>query len=98
MLKNTGTTVRRERNTKLQSHHFSCRLNSLLFSPQPVISDHGLLTTVAYKLGKDDPACYALEVRNCIVLSCLNRPADMLKPLPGFHTSEYLQICLHVWW
>lgn len=62
MLKNTGTTVRRERNTELQSHHFSCRLNSLLFSPQPVISDHGLLTTVAYKLGKDDPACYALEV------------------------------------
>ncbi|XP_072252612.1 glycerol kinase-like isoform X2 [Leuresthes tenuis] len=26
-----------------------------------VISDHGLLTTVAYKLGKDEPACYALE-------------------------------------
>uniref|UniRef100_A0A8D0A5I7 glycerol kinase n=1 Tax=Sander lucioperca TaxID=283035 RepID=A0A8D0A5I7_SANLU len=28
---------------------------------KPVMSDHGLLTTVAYKLGKDDPACYALE-------------------------------------
>uniref|UniRef100_A0AAX7TDW8 glycerol kinase n=1 Tax=Astatotilapia calliptera TaxID=8154 RepID=A0AAX7TDW8_ASTCA len=28
---------------------------------KPVISDHGLLTTVAYKLGKDEPACYALE-------------------------------------
>uniref|UniRef100_H2SKL7 glycerol kinase n=1 Tax=Takifugu rubripes TaxID=31033 RepID=H2SKL7_TAKRU len=27
----------------------------------PVISDHGLLTTVAYKLGRDVPACYALE-------------------------------------
>uniref|UniRef100_A0A672ITW6 glycerol kinase n=1 Tax=Salarias fasciatus TaxID=181472 RepID=A0A672ITW6_SALFA len=27
----------------------------------PVMSDHGLLTTVAYKLGKDAPACYALE-------------------------------------
>ncbi|XP_041858123.1 glycerol kinase-like isoform X2 [Melanotaenia boesemani] len=26
-----------------------------------VMSDHGLLTTVAYKLGKDEPACYALE-------------------------------------
>uniref|UniRef100_A0A4W6E595 Probable glycerol kinase n=1 Tax=Lates calcarifer TaxID=8187 RepID=A0A4W6E595_LATCA len=26
-----------------------------------VMSDHGLLTTVAYKLGKDKPACYALE-------------------------------------
>ncbi|KAI7810384.1 putative glycerol kinase, partial [Triplophysa rosa] len=28
---------------------------------QPVMSDHGLLTTVAYKLGCDKPACYALE-------------------------------------
>ncbi|CAB1329154.1 unnamed protein product [Coregonus sp. 'balchen'] len=27
----------------------------------PVMSDHGLLTTLAYKLGKDSPACYALE-------------------------------------
>ncbi|KAA8588420.1 hypothetical protein FQN60_001614 [Etheostoma spectabile] len=29
---------------------------------KPVMSNHGLLTTVAYKLGKDEPACYALEV------------------------------------
>ncbi|KAJ3591885.1 hypothetical protein NHX12_007016 [Muraenolepis orangiensis] len=29
--------------------------------PTPVMSEHGLLTTVAYKLGKDQPACYALE-------------------------------------
>ncbi|KAL4609091.1 glycerol kinase isoform X4 [Arapaima gigas] len=28
---------------------------------QPVMSDHGLLTTVAYKLGRDKPAYYALE-------------------------------------
>ncbi|XP_028327188.1 glycerol kinase isoform X1 [Gouania willdenowi] len=28
---------------------------------KPVMSDHGLLTTVAYKLGRDAPACYALE-------------------------------------
>ena len=28
---------------------------------EAVHSDHGLLTTVAYKLGKDKPACYALE-------------------------------------
>uniref|UniRef100_A0A671WXB7 glycerol kinase n=1 Tax=Sparus aurata TaxID=8175 RepID=A0A671WXB7_SPAAU len=27
----------------------------------PVMSDHGLLTTVAYKMGKEEPACYALE-------------------------------------
>lgn len=38
---------------------------TLLLSLQPVISDHGLLTTVAYKLGKDEPACYALEVGGC---------------------------------
>lgn len=35
---------------------------------QPVMSDHGLLTTVAYKLGKDDPACYALEVCESFLL------------------------------
>ncbi|XP_031435360.2 glycerol kinase 2-like [Clupea harengus] len=28
---------------------------------KPVMSEHGLLTTVAYKLGRDHPACYALE-------------------------------------
>uniref|UniRef100_A0AAX7V723 Probable glycerol kinase n=1 Tax=Astatotilapia calliptera TaxID=8154 RepID=A0AAX7V723_ASTCA len=28
---------------------------------KPVMSEHGLLTTVAYKLGRDKPACYALE-------------------------------------
>ena len=33
---------------------------------QPVMSDHGLLTTVAYKLGRDKPACYALEVCVCV--------------------------------
>ncbi|KAG5852362.1 hypothetical protein ANANG_G00061600 [Anguilla anguilla] len=28
---------------------------------KPVMSDHGLLTTVAYKMGRDEPPCYALE-------------------------------------
>ncbi|XP_071380928.1 glycerol kinase-like [Centroberyx affinis] len=28
---------------------------------KPVMSEHGLLTTVAYKMGKDETACYALE-------------------------------------
>nr|XP_061799255.1 glycerol kinase-like [Nerophis lumbriciformis] len=28
---------------------------------KPVMSEHGLLTTVAYKLGTDKPPCYALE-------------------------------------
>lgn len=41
------------------------------------MSDHGLLTTVAYKLGRDKPAFYALEVLDssrlcvCSVLSPL---------------------------
>jgi len=29
---------------------------------QVVSSEHGLLTTVAYQLGSQQPACYALEV------------------------------------
>lgn len=32
---------------------------------QPVLSNHGLLTTVAYQLGPGKPATYALEVINC---------------------------------
>ncbi|KAF7250976.1 Glycerol kinase [Varanus komodoensis] len=28
---------------------------------KPALSEHGLLTTVAYKLGRDKPVCYALE-------------------------------------
>ncbi len=32
--------------------------------PEAVESKHGLLTTVAYKLGVDKPAVYALEVRH----------------------------------
>lgn len=43
------------------------RFHSLLLWLQPVLSDHGLLTTVAYKLGTDQPACYALEVCEGIV-------------------------------
>ena len=32
------------------------------FFLQCVFSEHGLLTTVAYKLGRDKPVYYALEV------------------------------------
>lgn len=56
----------------LQRHH---ALLSLFFSLmvfffffQPLTSDHGLLTTVAYKLGKDKPACYALEVLDLLLV------------------------------
>eukprot|EP00064_Thunnus_orientalis_P010996 superscaffoldBa00001544_g11026 len=37
------------------------RSSSEIYGLMPVMSDHGLLTTVAYKLGRDKPACYALE-------------------------------------
>lgn len=58
---------------------------------QPVMSDHGLLTTVAYKLGRDKPACYALEVQFPIKqykritnMSWLHRSADRFcYLLPG---------------
>uniref|UniRef100_A0A8K9UN62 glycerol kinase n=1 Tax=Oncorhynchus mykiss TaxID=8022 RepID=A0A8K9UN62_ONCMY len=43
------------KNTSVLTYLFNCYLL------QPVMSDHGLLTTVAYKLGRDKPACYALE-------------------------------------
>lgn len=36
----------------------------LLFLQQPVKSNHGLLTTVAYKMGPDEPVHYALEVKS----------------------------------
>lgn len=35
---------------------------SLSFPFQPVESKHGLLTTVAYQMGKKKPVTYALEV------------------------------------
>lgn len=33
-----------------------------------VVSQHGLLTTVAYKLGPDQPTVFALEVRFYIII------------------------------
>lgn len=42
--------------------YIQCFHITVLLFPQPVVSQHGLLTTVAYKLGKEQPACYALEV------------------------------------
>lgn len=46
-----------------RAHIVSCLLPLMSVVSQPVMSDHGLLTTVAYKLGRDKPACYALEVQ-----------------------------------
>ncbi|TUB52974.1 Glycerol kinase [Bagarius yarrelli] len=40
---------------------------------KPVMSEHGLLTTIAYKLGKDEPAHYALEKNWMLLLQQLGR-------------------------
>lgn len=42
------------------------------------MSDHGLLTTVAYKLGRDKPACYALEVQYLEQACTATRPIPFL--------------------
>lgn len=38
---------------------------------EPVISEHGLLTTVAYQLGPSQPAVYALEGSVAIAGACV---------------------------
>lgn len=47
---------------------FLCKVFVSYFFLQPVMSDHGLLTTVAYKLGRDKSAFYALEVTFVMLL------------------------------
>ncbi|KAJ7404901.1 Glycerol kinase [Pitangus sulphuratus] len=37
------------------------RSSSEIYGLMSVFSEHGLLTTIAYKLGRDKPVCYALE-------------------------------------
>ncbi|KNC99544.1 glycerol kinase [Spizellomyces punctatus DAOM BR117] len=46
---------------------------------KPVISTHGLLTTVGYKLGKDAPAVYALEGSVAIAGAAIKWLRDNLK-------------------
>lgn len=46
-----------------------CDLNICLHCFQAVNSEHGLLTTVAYKLGKTKSVCYALEVGFTVLVS-----------------------------
>ncbi|KAH0624753.1 hypothetical protein JD844_032522 [Phrynosoma platyrhinos] len=41
--------------------YFAIQAKSVLFCFQPAFSEHGLLTTVAYKLGREKPVYYALE-------------------------------------
>ena len=47
---------------------------------QPVESKNGLLTTVGYQLGKDQPVVYALEVGTIFLFFLINqRPTVNLK-------------------
>lgn len=55
-----------------------------------VLSTHGLLTTVAYKLGKDAPAIYALEGSVAVGGSALRWLKNNLKVLKSPDESEKL--------
>ncbi|CAN9498074.1 unnamed protein product [Ophioblennius macclurei] len=57
---------------------------------KPVMSDHGLLTTVAYKLGRDKPACYALEGSVAIAGAVVRWLQDNLGIISS---SEELEKC-----
>ncbi|XP_037031870.1 glycerol kinase [Bradysia coprophila] len=57
---------------------------------QKVLSTHGLVTTVAYKLGKDKPAVYALEGSVAVAGSALKWLQNNLKILKNIDDSEQL--------
>ncbi|KAJ6627317.1 Glycerol kinase 3 [Pseudolycoriella hygida] len=57
---------------------------------QKVLSTHGLVTTVAYKLGKDKPAVYALEGSVAVAGSALKWLQKNLKILGNIEDSEQL--------
>ena len=70
------------------------------------MSEHGLLTTVAYKLGKDEPACFALEVSESFHQSVLLWTGFSLisshsRPCCALHCHFHLpgsldpMLCLH---
>ncbi|XP_057582911.1 glycerol kinase 2 [Hippopotamus amphibius kiboko] len=55
-----------------------------------VFSEHGLLTTVAYKLGKDKPVCYALEGSVAIAGGVIRWLRDNLGIIKTAEESEKL--------
>ncbi|XP_007165664.1 glycerol kinase 2 [Balaenoptera acutorostrata] len=55
-----------------------------------VFSEHGLLTTVAYKLGKDKPVCYALEGSVAIAGAVIRWLRDNLGIIKTSEESEKL--------
>lgn len=55
-----------------------------------VDSSHGLITTVAYKLGPSRPATYALEGSVAVAGAALNWLRDNLTILPTFGDAQSL--------
>ena len=53
------------------------------------MSNNGLLTTVAYKLGKSKPASYALEVSYCHIFHLLY--------IVAFSLYIHLVLWIHFW-
>ncbi|XP_060510782.1 glycerol kinase 2 [Panthera onca] len=57
--------------------------------PKCVFSEHGLLTTVAYQLGRDKPACYALEGSVAIAGAVIRWLRDNIGII---NTSEEIEV------
>lgn len=60
------------------------------------MSDHGLLTTVGYKLGRDKPAFYALEVQD-LHLNLKSSFCDLrleLLTAGGSFVSQVICVCV----
>lgn len=55
-----------------------------------VTSEHGLLTTVAYKLGRDEPVCYALEGSVAIAGAVVSWLKDNMKIIKASKDIEKL--------
>ncbi|XP_057324291.1 glycerol kinase-like isoform X2 [Microplitis mediator] len=55
-----------------------------------VYSSHGLVTTVAYKLGPDSPAYYALEGSVAVAGAAIKWLRDNMKLIKDVHESEHL--------
>lgn len=62
---------------------------------QPVLSSHGLVTTVAYKLGKDSPTIYALEGAVAVGGSALKWLKNSLGLLKSEDEVEDLSNAVH---
>lgn len=61
------------------------KVNSNQFNSQPVISNYGLLTTVAYKMGKDTDPIYALEGSVAVAGSAVKWLIENLRIIDTFN-------------